>query len=130
MLHCSPESLIPLRLNAFASLLHVVSSASHNMAKAGLRLLDGDTKWNISGMLWPLSSILRHFPTCACSLRIHENNLKLSAKHFHFSLMSQGSLMDHLKIQCREMTPQRGRQRQCRKKLKTLPNCSVKSHQK
>jgi hypothetical protein len=50
ILWASPESLIPLRLNAFASLLHVISSASHYMAKTGLRLLDGDTKWNISGI--------------------------------------------------------------------------------
>ena len=50
ILWAAPDALIPLRLNAFASLLHVVSSTSHHMAKTGLRLLDGDTKWNISGM--------------------------------------------------------------------------------
>eukprot|EP00804_Cyclotella_cryptica_P022229 CCRYP_017931-RA/>CCRYP_017931-RA protein AED:0.02 eAED:0.02 QI:5792/1/1/1/0.8/0.81/11/115/2214 len=55
ILWASPESLIPLRLNAFASLLHVVSSASHNMAKAGIRLLDGDTKWNVSALSKTLS---------------------------------------------------------------------------
>ena len=49
ILWANPDALIPLRLNAFASLLHVISSASHYMAKKGSRLLDGDTKWNISG---------------------------------------------------------------------------------
>ncbi len=47
----SPESLIPLRLNAFATLLHTVSSASHHMAKAGLRQLDGNAMWDLSGAL-------------------------------------------------------------------------------
>jgi hypothetical protein len=58
ILWASPESLIPLRLNAFASLLHVISSASHYMAKTGLRLLDRDTKWNISGIYTFCSFIL------------------------------------------------------------------------
>ena len=51
ILWASPDALIPLRLNAFASLLHIVSSASHIMAKTGLRLLDGDSKWNVTGKL-------------------------------------------------------------------------------
>ncbi len=49
ILWASPESLIPLRLNAFATLLHTVSSASHYMAKAGLRQLDGSASWDITG---------------------------------------------------------------------------------
>ena len=55
ILWADPGSLIPLRLNAFATLLHVVSSASHHMAKAGLKLLDGDTKWNVSALSKTLS---------------------------------------------------------------------------
>jgi len=47
----SPDALIPLRLNAFATLLHTVSSASHHMAKAGLRQLDGNAPWDITGEL-------------------------------------------------------------------------------
>lgn len=50
ILWASPESLIPLRLNAFATLLHVVSSASHHLAKTGLRQLDGSTKWNLTAL--------------------------------------------------------------------------------
>ncbi|KAL3808937.1 hypothetical protein ACHAXA_001128 [Cyclostephanos tholiformis] len=50
ILWASPESLIPLRLNAFATLLHTVSSASHHMAKAGLRQLDGITMWDMSAL--------------------------------------------------------------------------------
>ena len=49
MLWASPESLIPLRLNAFATLLHTVSSASYHMAKSG-RQLDGNTKWNLTAL--------------------------------------------------------------------------------
>jgi len=46
----SPDSLIPLRLNAFATLLHTVSSAAHHMSKAGLRQLDGNATWDITGV--------------------------------------------------------------------------------
>jgi hypothetical protein len=61
LLWASPESLIPLRLNAFASLLHVVSTASHYMAKAGLTLLDGDKKWNLSALSKTLSLLFDEF---------------------------------------------------------------------
>ena len=43
----SPESLIPLRLNAFAALLRAISSVSDHMTNAGLRQLDGNSKWNL-----------------------------------------------------------------------------------
>jgi hypothetical protein len=49
-LWASPESLIPLRLNAFATLLHTVSSASHHMATSGLRQLDGSTMWDLPSL--------------------------------------------------------------------------------
>ncbi|KAL7554277.1 hypothetical protein ACHAWF_017721 [Thalassiosira exigua] len=57
ILWASPEALIPLRLNAFATLLHTVSSASHHMAKSGLRQLDGNATWDLSA-LGKLSSML------------------------------------------------------------------------
>ncbi len=47
ILWASPESLIPLRLNAFAALLKVFSSVSDHMTNAGLRQLDGNSKWNL-----------------------------------------------------------------------------------
>jgi len=50
ILWASPQSLIPLRLNAFATLLHSVSSAAHHMAKAGLRQLDGNSTWDITAV--------------------------------------------------------------------------------
>ena len=46
-LWASPDSLIPLRLNAFAALLKVISSVSDHMTNAGLRQLDGNSKWNL-----------------------------------------------------------------------------------
>lgn len=57
ILWASPESLIPLRLNSFATLLHTVSSASHHMAKAGLRQLDGNSPWDISALARVLSML-------------------------------------------------------------------------
>lgn len=63
ILWASPESLIPLRLNAFATLLHTISSASYHMSKSE-RQLDGSTKWNLNAlgkmlvMLFDESSIL------------------------------------------------------------------------
>eukprot|EP00984_Skeletonema_dohrnii_P030698 scaffold22391_cov141-Skeletonema_dohrnii-CCMP3373.AAC.2 len=47
ILWASPDSLIPLRLNAFAALLKVISSVSDHMTNAGLRQLDGNSKWNL-----------------------------------------------------------------------------------
>ena len=47
ILWASPDSLIPLRLNAFASLLRAISSVSDHMTNAGLRQLDGNSKWNL-----------------------------------------------------------------------------------
>ena len=47
ILWASPDSLIPLRLNAFAALLRVISSVSDHMTNAGLRQLDGNSKWNL-----------------------------------------------------------------------------------
>lgn len=47
ILWASPDSLIPLRLNAFAALLKVFSSVSDHMTNAGLRQLDGNSKWNL-----------------------------------------------------------------------------------
>ena len=57
LLWASPESLIPLRLNAFATLLHTVSSAAHHLSKLGLRQLDGNATWDMTGELAALVSL-------------------------------------------------------------------------
>jgi len=50
ILWASPDSLIPLRLNAFAALLKAIISVSDHMTNAGLRQLDGNSKWNLTAL--------------------------------------------------------------------------------
>lgn len=57
ILWASPQTLIPLRMNAFATLLHAVSSATHHMSKTGLRQLDGNSTWDITALGKVLSMV-------------------------------------------------------------------------
>ena len=57
ILWASPQTLIPLRMNAFATLLHTVSSATHHMSKTGLRQLDGHSTWDITALGKVLSMV-------------------------------------------------------------------------
>jgi hypothetical protein len=46
----NPAARIPLRIQAFASLLHIIGAATIFMAKNGVRVVDGTKEWNVAEM--------------------------------------------------------------------------------
>lgn len=48
LLWANPATVLPLRVHAFAGLLHFIQSVSGHLSRFGLKQLDGKTKWNVT----------------------------------------------------------------------------------
>jgi hypothetical protein len=48
LLWANPAMVLPLRIHAFATLLHLIQNVSSHLSRFGLKQLDGKAKWNVA----------------------------------------------------------------------------------